>query len=155
MWGTPAGIQCLGWDRCHGSGRFGRAALGASVVFVLLAAGCGGGGLVGKWEVKPEIGGEAAPQGVLLWTIEFNGDGTFVMEAGTMTMMHMKATTKGTYERAGELVTLQGTSEMYLDDGYSKGTQTVPYNLRLRVEGDELVSLDAPEHMSIRFVRKE
>src|SRR5204863_1125104 len=62
---------------------------------------------------------------------------------------------RGTYKLDGDKLTLTGTNEMYIDDGYKKDTSTVPFATVLIVGNDRLtIAGQEKETMKMVFRRE-
>src|SRR5438552_2913650 len=97
---------------------------------IALALGCVAGsrrppGLTGTWVLQfpdrlqgADVPGVRVPK----YTLTLNDDGTFSEEFENHIMMTIVGKSWGKYICCGDIVTLNGTREDYIDDGYSKGT---------------------------------
>lgn len=68
--------------------------------------------------------------GTTRW-IELHADGTYRSHQDTKVMMDFHSDGKGTYVVAGDKITFNGSAETYMNDGYRKGTETVPQQMSL------------------------
>jgi hypothetical protein len=98
--------------------------------------------LVGKWEpIAPDemfgtdVPKEERPQ----WILTLNADGSFTEHMESHIMMNFVSDAKGAYKHQKDNLTLDGSSKVFTDDGYSKGTETVPVHRTFRVKGDKLI----------------
>lgn len=129
-------------------------------VAAILNSRNGGGGkseLAGTWVAQSFLGSQSldTTEHGTEYSLTFMDDGTFTGHMSTRVMMIMDARMKGTYERTGDEVILTGVSETYLDDGYQKGTNTLPFSLKLKVESDRLTQVGTPDMPVTMAFRRE
>lgn len=128
---------------------------------VLLVGGCsrpsGDTDLVGKWVSQMFMGSETMSEGPDGFTLTFEPDGSFTGTQTVRTMMILDAEMTGTYKRTGNRVVLSGSNKMSSDDGYRKETNTVPFEMALKIEKDRLVvetHPDVPTNFTFAFRRE-
>ncbi len=85
--------------------------------------------------------------------LELKSDGSYTLILETSAMMILSAKANGTYTRTGNTLNLKGTMTSHMDDGYKKGTTTVPNAMKLEVRGETLETSGAGDDSL--FFRKE
>lgn len=99
------------------------------------------GGIAGKW-VGQIVSDPPIPDGMMKFELEFLADKTFTGSMQTTGMMTMDATMSGKYKIENDVATLSGKSEVYMDDGYKRETNTEDFEMKLKVESDRLTVID-------------
>ncbi len=111
-------------------------------VLLSVSIGCGKGrstDLVGDWEGHIVDEATGLSTGVeFVSKLTFHEDGSFEEHTETKVMMTLRRDTKGTYRVQGQKVSLEGSSETFMDDGYRKETNTEPFKAELTFSGDTL-----------------
>ncbi|MEO7454585.1 MAG: hypothetical protein ABIV13_07470 [Fimbriimonadales bacterium] len=130
------------------------------MILGLLAAliGCRDEGVVGEWVGQQFIEGvttEQMPSGGADFTLNLENDGSFTGRILLSVMMTMDSKLKGTYNLDKDVLSLTGTNEVYIDDGYSKEKSTQPFAMQLKVEKDRLTVIGlGPDTFKLVFRRK-
>jgi hypothetical protein len=129
----------------------------ALAVLLPICVGCGTkqDDITGKWVGQQFMNYESSPDDVVDYRLEFRSDKSFVGTMKMSVMMVVDSKMSGTYTREGDVVTLTGNSETYMDDGYSKESNTLPYSLKLKVEKDRLTAIDFGDSLVILSFRRE
>jgi outer membrane lipoprotein-sorting protein len=99
------------------------------------------GGIAGKW-VGQIVSDSPMPDGMMKFDLEFLADKTFKGSLHTTGMMTVDAKMSGKYKIVNDVATLSGKSEVYMDDGYKKETNTEDFEMKLKVESDRLTVID-------------
>jgi hypothetical protein len=101
--------------------------------------------LSGTWVLQfahQEQGRDAPDPKLVRWSWTLNDDGTFTEHKETHAMVIMTENARGNCMRSGDVLTLTGISEGYMDDGYVKGPFKEPFTMKLKYADHALIFLD-------------
>lgn len=127
---------------------------------ILLCAGCSpkakGDPLVGDYVSWILLDGQAVKidgANGTKQTLSLLPDGKYTYELETSVMVELKSQAAGTYQRVGNELNFTGTLTSTMDDGYKKGTETEPHEMKLQIVGGVLEDAGG-NVMSTYYVKK-
>lgn len=127
---------------------------------ILLCAGCSpkakADPLVGDYVAWMFLDGQAVSYDGSMGatqTLSLTPDGKYIYVTETSIMADLKARATGTYKRVGDELVFTGTLSSTMDDGYKKGTESGPHEMKLRIVG-AVLELAGEEAMSMYYVKK-
>lgn len=130
------------------------------LVVILLCAGCSpkakSDPLVGEYVAWMFLDGQAVSYDGSMGatqTLSLAPDGQYIYVTKSSVMVDLKARATGKYKRVGEELVFTGTLTRTMDDGYKKGTESEPHEMKLRIVGSVLEEAGG-DALSMYYVKK-